>query len=49
MSVFGLNRAFEPKSLAIVGAGPNPSTLGGAVYANVESALPLPVIPVIET
>jgi acetyltransferase len=38
MSVFGLNRAFEPKSLAIVGAGPNPSTLGGAVYAKVREA-----------
>jgi acetyltransferase len=34
MSVFGLNRAFEPKSLAVVGAGPDPSTLGGAVLAN---------------
>jgi acetyltransferase len=38
MSVFGLNRAFEPKSLAIVGAGPNPATLGGAVYVNVREA-----------
>ncbi len=38
MSVFGLSRAFEPKSLAIVGAGPNPATLGGAVYANVREA-----------
>ncbi|MET0277659.1 MAG: bifunctional acetate--CoA ligase family protein/GNAT family N-acetyltransferase [Pseudorhodoplanes sp.] len=38
MSVFGLNRAFEPKSLAVVGAGPDPSTLGGAVFANLRAA-----------
>ncbi len=38
MSVFGLSRAFEPRSLAVVGAGPDRSTLGGAVYANLRAA-----------
>jgi acetyltransferase len=38
MSIYGLNRAFTPQSVAIVGASPNASTLGGAVYANVIAA-----------
>ncbi len=38
MSVFGLTRAFEPKSLAVVGAGPDRGSLGGAVFANLRSA-----------
>ena len=38
MSVYGLSRAFEPKSLAVVGAGPNPATLGGAVFSNLRAA-----------
>ena len=38
MSVFGLNRAFQPKSLAVVGAGPDRGSLGGAVFANLRSA-----------
>ncbi|MGD9924772.1 MAG: acetate--CoA ligase family protein, partial [Pseudorhodoplanes sp.] len=38
MSIFGLNRAFTPQSIAVVGASPNRSSLGGAVYANVIAA-----------
>ena len=38
MSMYGLNRAFTPQSIAIVGASPDASTLGGAVYANVIAA-----------
>jgi acetyltransferase len=38
MSVYGLSRAFAPQSLAIVGASPNPSSLGGAVFANAVAA-----------
>jgi acetyltransferase len=34
MSIYGLTRLFTPQSIAIVGASPNPSSLGGAVYAN---------------
>ncbi len=37
MSVFGLNRVFEPKSVAVVGAGPDTATLGGAVFANLHA------------
>ena len=38
MSVFGLKRAFEPASVAVIGAGPDPLTLGGAVYVNLRAA-----------
>lgn len=38
MSIFGLHRAFTPTSIAIVGASPNASSLGGAVYANAIAA-----------
>jgi acetyltransferase len=38
MSIYGLNRAFTPQSIAIVGASPIASTLGGAVYANAIAA-----------
>ena len=38
MSIYGLNRVFTPQSLAIVGAGPDRSSLGGAVYANALAA-----------
>ena len=36
MSIYGLSRVFTPQSLAIVGAGPDRSSLGGAVYANAQ-------------
>lgn len=38
MSIFGLHRAFTPASIAIVGASPKASSLGGAVYANAMAA-----------
>jgi acetyltransferase len=38
MSIYGLTRAFTPQSVAIVGASPNRSSLGGAVYANALAA-----------
>ncbi|MFZ5690456.1 MAG: bifunctional acetate--CoA ligase family protein/GNAT family N-acetyltransferase [Pseudomonadota bacterium] len=38
MSIYGLNRLFAPQSIAIVGASPNRSSLGGAVYANAIAA-----------
>jgi acetyltransferase len=38
MSIFGLARAFTPQSIAIVGASPKASSLGGAVYANAMAA-----------
>lgn len=38
MSIFGLHRAFTPQAIAIVGASPNASTLGGAVYGNALAA-----------
>lgn len=38
MSIYGLTRFFTPQSIAIVGASPNPSSLGGAVYANTITA-----------
>jgi acetyltransferase len=47
MSIFGLHRAFTPKSITIVGASPNRSSLGGAVFANVIAAgFPGPIDPV---
>ncbi len=38
MSIFGLTRAFTPTSIAIVGASPKATSLGGAVYANAIAA-----------
>ncbi|MGV3634684.1 MAG: acetate--CoA ligase family protein, partial [Pseudorhodoplanes sp.] len=38
MSIYGLNRLFTPQSIAVVGASPNPSSLGGAVYAKAVAA-----------
>jgi acetyltransferase len=38
MSIYGLSRVFTPQSIAIVGASPNRSSLGGAVYANALAA-----------
>jgi len=38
MSIYGLNRLFTPQSIAIVGASPNRTSLGGAVYANAIAA-----------
>jgi acetyltransferase len=38
MSIYGLNRVFTPQSLAVVGASPNRTSLGGAVYANAVAA-----------
>lgn len=38
MSIYRLNRALTPQSVAIVGASPNRSSLGGAVYANAMAA-----------
>lgn len=38
MSIYGLTRAFTPQSIAIVGASPNRTSLGGAVYANAIAA-----------
>ncbi len=37
MSIFGLKRAFEPQRIAVVGASPGCSTLGGVVSANVRA------------
>lgn len=36
MSIFGLKRAFDPQSIAIIGASPD-HALGGIVYANVRA------------
>jgi acetyltransferase len=38
MSIYGLTRLFTPQSVAIVGASPNRTSLGGAVYANAIAA-----------
>jgi len=38
MSIYGLNRLFTPRSIAIVGASPKQSSLGGAVFANALAA-----------
>lgn len=38
MSIYGLTRAFTPQSIAIVGASPKASSLGGAVFANAIAA-----------
>ena len=37
MSIFGLNRVFDPRTIAIVGASPGRS-LGGAVYRNTRAS-----------
>lgn len=37
MSTFGLDRVFSPRSIAIVGGSPRPSSLGAAVLRNVKA------------
>ncbi|WP_338830096.1 bifunctional acetate--CoA ligase family protein/GNAT family N-acetyltransferase [Bradyrhizobium sp. 27S5] len=38
MSTFGLERVFSPRSIAIVGGSPRPSSLGAAVLRNVKAS-----------
>jgi len=38
MSIYGLTRLFTPQSIAIVGASPNRSSLGGSIFANAIAA-----------
>ena len=38
MSIYGLSRLFTPQSMAIIGASPKRTSLGGAVYANAIAA-----------
>src|ERR1700751_4258115 len=37
MSIFGLERAFAPKSVAVVGGSRRPSSLGAAVLKNLQA------------
>jgi acetyltransferase len=38
MSIYGLTRLFTPRSIAIAGASPDRTSLGGAIYANAMAA-----------
>ena len=38
MSTFGLERVFSPRSIAVVGGSPRPSSLGAAVLRNIKAS-----------
>ncbi|MFN5036573.1 MAG: CoA-binding protein, partial [Bradyrhizobium sp.] len=38
MSTYGLERLFSPRSIAVVGGSPRPSSLGAAVLRNIKAS-----------
>ncbi|MBW1975484.1 MAG: bifunctional acetate--CoA ligase family protein/GNAT family N-acetyltransferase [Deltaproteobacteria bacterium] len=47
MGIYGLDRIFDPESIAVIGASNNPESVGWAVMKNlIEGGFPGPVFPV---